>query len=135
VQHQHVGGIDRARDRQHVLERIKWQLLVEAGIDGKRGDGAHQYGVAVGVGARGDLGRDVAGRARAVIDDDLLAQSLGKLGAHGARGGVGAATRGEADQHADRLVRILGGGRCERRQHAGEGDGLDEFVHAVFLLI
>ena len=81
VQRQHVGRVHGLGDRREVLLRIERQLVEQAGIDRERGDRSHQEGVAVGIGPGHDLGRDIAGRAGAVVHDHLLSEQVGELGA------------------------------------------------------
>jgi hypothetical protein len=59
--------------------------------------------VAVRLGARRLLHRDVAAAARAVVDDDRLAEALLHLGGHGARDDRAGAAGRERHQEADRL--------------------------------
>ena len=84
------NGIDRGRDRQLT-------------------NGADRDGVAVGRLALHVFDGKPSAGAGAVLDDDRLAENLGKLRPDDARQQIGAAARGKAEHEVDRLVRIAGG--------------------------
>ncbi len=120
-QHIGAGGDDAHRDE--ILHRIE-RLLVEPGIDRVR-DGNDQERVAVGRRLGGEVGADDTAGAAAVIDEDLLAQSLAELIGDDAADHVVAAAGRERDDHADRAARIVVRGRCRRgeqrqREHKRE---------------
>src|SRR5262249_33877179 len=63
-------------DRREIAYRVVWQLAIQARMDGERPGRAHQQRMPVGYRPRGDFRPDVAASARAVLDDDLLAETL-----------------------------------------------------------
>ena len=100
--------IRRNRDQRHggeILDRIVRHLGVEAGIYDEAGADRHD-GVAVRGHARDLAGRGVAARAADVLDEELLAESVGELLRHDARDDVGRTAGGKADDHAHRPARI-----------------------------
>ena len=93
-----------SRRRHDIAQEVEGEIVVEGRIDGGRH--AHQQDrVAVGVGVDDDLGRDVGGRPRLVLDDELLARPLRQPLAHQAGDDVIAAGGGEADHPAHGPVR------------------------------
>ena len=112
---QHIGAGGDDADRHEVLHRIE-RLLVDPGVDGVR-DGNDQKRVAVGGRLCGEIGADDAAGAAAVIDKDLLAQSLAELIGDDAADHVVAAARRERDDHADRAARIIVRGCCRRGEY------------------
>src|SRR5215475_1506425 len=79
-------------------------------------------GISVGLGLRGQVEADGQRAARAVVDHDLLAELLAKLGAENARDRVGGAAGGLRHDEPDRLVRVLRrrtgrGGAGNQQQH------------------
>ena len=71
---------------------------------------AQREHVAVGCGLGAHCRADVALRAAAIVDDDLLAPLLGQFGAEHASERVGAAARRERNDQAHRFFRIV---RCD----------------------
>jgi hypothetical protein len=67
------------------------------------------------------LGGDIAGRARANLDHELLAEMLGKKLGDEPRGNIGGACRRLPDDHLDRPRRIIEPNRAARRDwHRGK---------------
>ena len=121
VDHQHVRRRGDARQRSEVAHRVERQVLPQVGQDGVDRGGGHQQGVAIGRGARGDLGAERAAGPGLVVHDDLLAQCLGQLLRQDARQLVRRAARGIGDDQADRP----GGEGLRRGVRAGgqQGEG------------
>ena len=116
------GGGDQP-DRIEVLARVIAEVLHQAGRRADRRAGDHQQRVAIGRGLGDRTGRNRAAGAAAIVDDDLLAERLAHLVGNAARGGAGAAARGERDHQGDRArgVALRRGGR-RRRQHADDAE-------------
>ncbi len=74
---------------------------------------AHHYRVAVGRGFRGQLRRQHAGCAGAIINDDLLAEALGQSLRDDTPDDIGAAARRKSDEHPHRFDGVL----LSRRRH------------------
>src|SRR5258708_6668419 len=70
-----VGRKRHRADGGEAFYRIKAERGKEAGIE-RMPDAREQQRVAVRIGLSDDLGRDVAGRARTVLDDESLAPGL-----------------------------------------------------------
>jgi hypothetical protein len=66
-------------DRREIAQGIVRQLLVDDPVHGEHARRAVQQRIAVGLGARHRLGADDPVRARAIVDDDLLAPIRGQL--------------------------------------------------------
>jgi hypothetical protein len=102
-QHQHVGR--DFRDRREVLDRIIWQLFVQARID-DMARCIEQQCVAIRSSPCDHLRAEIAAGAAAVFDDHRLAPRFVQLvGEHAAQCIRGAASRKRHDE-ADRPVRI-----------------------------
>ena len=100
--------IRRDRDQRHgreILDRIIRHLGVEAGVHDEAG-ADHHDGVAVRRHARDLAGRNVAARAADVLDEELMAEIVGKLLRHDAGDGIGRSAGGKPDHDAHRLARI-----------------------------
>ena len=122
-----VGHPHDAADRHDVGREIEIKPVVERGVDGVRRVDEEQR-VAVGRGLGDRFRRDVAARARTVLDDEGLAEPLGEPFAEQTRQDViGPACR-EADHEAHRLVGV-GLRQREARsdgQHSGAGCELQD---------
>src|SRR5260370_23939943 len=90
-------------DRGEILYRVVGEVAVQTVVGGEDAVVAEQPGMAVG-GAFGDrFGGEVAARAGAVLDEDLMAPALGELLAESTREDVARPARREADHEAHRL--------------------------------
>jgi hypothetical protein len=132
-QHQPRGR--ELRDRREIVDRVVGQLRQQRRVDRVLVVG-HEQRVAVGVGLRGQLGCKHAGRAGAVIDDELLFQVLRQPRAEKPREKVCRAARRRRREEAYRarwIVRdvVLGLRHCrrgcgpERRARGERGDDAD----------
>ncbi|KAG0770776.1 hypothetical protein G6F22_017102 [Rhizopus arrhizus] len=116
-EHQRHRAHDGHR-REALFHVIGDAAAVQGGVDGMAGQRAHQQGVAVGL-RLGDLVRaDVAGGARAVLDDHRLAQRARQFLRQHAADHVGRASGRIRDDQADGLVRVRVG-RQRRGGNAG----------------
>ena len=105
VDHHDIRRNRNQRHRREILDRIIRHLGVEAGVHDEAGADRHD-GVAVRRHA-GDLaGRGVAAGAADVLDEELLAEIVGKLLRHDAGDGIGRSAGGKADHDAHRPARI-----------------------------
>ena len=105
IHHHDEGGARDAGDRRDVADEIEIQFRVEAHIgNGRRAD--QEQRVAVGGRASDRFGRDIGAGARAVLDDDLLAEPLRERLADDARDDVGRRAGGKADDQMHRPRRI-----------------------------
>ena len=130
IGHQQVRHQRHARERGEILDRIEPQFRVQALVDGVGADRAHEDRVAIGRGARHELGADIAAGAGAVVDDDRLAKVLADELPQHARQDVGGAAGRERDDDRDGLGGEGLGLRRQRRQgqqaegrRSGEGEG------------
>jgi hypothetical protein len=99
----------KSRKIPHRLDR---HLGVDVRIDTEQRVGAEQQRVAVGLGVRGDVGRDVAVRSGPVVDHDLLAEPVAERCSDCTRDHVDRAAGRERHNQPDRPVGIgLRGGR------------------------
>ena len=96
--HRHVAERDHAGE---IGEHVERQLRARRRRDGV-GRGIGQDGVAVGLGLRHRRHADGVAGARAVLDDERLAELRRHLLEHRARHDVGRGAGGERDDHADR---------------------------------
>ena len=119
--HQH-RVLRQARDRLEVGQQIVVQVLVDHAVGDMGADMADADRVAVGRRAHRLADGDRAGRARGVVDDELLAELLGHALADDARHQVGRPAGGKRHDHGDRLagigVRQRAAGDETRRQGA-----------------
>ena len=102
---QHQAGL---RERRHRLEMVLepiFEILGQTFVHGAA-EQRHVQRVAVGLGARHRLDRQVATRAAAVLDIDLLAEHLAQLGADHPADDVARAAGGEPDHQANGLGRV-----------------------------
>src|SRR5262245_24289085 len=94
-----------ARDRGDVADQIEIELVVERSIDG-----VHRCGHKERIPVRGRvydrLGGDIASRARPILDDKLLTETLRQPLSYQARHDVGGTTGGKSDDDAHRPRRI-----------------------------
>jgi hypothetical protein len=122
-----AGGDDVGHDRQHgdghELRPVVGQGLVEVVVDRERAGRAAQQRVAVGLGAKGDLGPDIAAGAGAVVDDHRLVPGARERFGDDAAERVRRSTRREGDNDADLFLRPgrLRKGR-RRGQHQQQGE-------------
>ena len=100
-------------NRLEIANRVETELVEERGVD--RVVGAdHEQRIAVRRAADDSFGRDVAAGARAILDDELLAELVGQ-GLHDeARQDVDRLPGGKADDEAHRL-RWIGLRRSQAR--------------------
>ena len=119
VDHQDVGHARGAGDRRDVAQEVEVQVLVERVVDGVCRHPLQQR-VAVRRGLHHRLGPDVAAGARAVLDQDRLADPLRQPLPHQPGIDVGAATGRKSDDDADRLRRIGLRPRAARQRRRGE---------------
>jgi hypothetical protein len=105
MNHQDTGNAGDLRDRREVALGIVAELGIERRND-TEGRIAHEQRVTIGRRLRDKLGAECGCGARPVVDHDLLAEQLGKLGRDRARGDVGPATRRERDDQPYRPVGI-----------------------------
>ena len=120
VRGQQVVHSRNARDGRKVAQRVIARAGIEADVAGKRGGYDEECG-AVGCRFRGEVGRDVAGGARAVFDIELAVESFAQLGRKQPRDDVGRSARRKPDQHAHRPWRICGLRERARRVERGAG--------------
>jgi len=123
VHHQDIGLDADASDRRDVADEIETELVVERRVDGlARTD--QEKRVAVRRRPHRRLGGDVAAGARPVLDDELLAEPLGKPLPHQACDDVEPAAGGRADDPTDRPRRIgLRPREMRHRRQRGSGRG------------
>ena len=88
-----------------VLDRIIRQSRAQTGCNCMGARRSDADGVAVGGSPGHNLGADIATRARAILDDDLLAQPQSKLLCDNPRHNVGTAARRKWHDQADRALR------------------------------
>ena len=132
-----TGGDDIGHDRQHrdrhELRPVIGQRLVEIVVDRQGRGRTAQQRVAVRLGAIGDLGADIAGRAGAIVDDDRLAPGGRKLLADDAAEHVGRSAGREGHDDADLLVGIGCLGKARRRQQHQRNGRTPHTQHSLFL--
>ena len=122
-------------DRREVARKVEIQVLIKRGVDGIGRDGLQQR-IAVRRRVGDDFGADIAGRARAVVDDELLAEPLRQRLADEARDDVGRQARRIADDDVHRPRRIIERRRAawRQRQRGGARGQLQNFsAFHVFL--
>ena len=115
---QHIRRDEDLADGREILDRIVGELLVHARAEDERGVAAHHQRVAVRRGLGGAFGGDVAARAGDVLDHHRLAPGFGEFLGKQPRGDVGRDAGREADQDADRLLRVVrlrAGHSCRQR--------------------
>ena len=106
VDNGHALGPDRQPDAFQILHRVPAGVLVEAGIDQRRG-ARDEPGVAVGIAARDSGGADIAVAAGPRLHDDGRLEIAAGLFGHGARDHVDDAAGRVGDDDADRPVRPI----------------------------
>ena len=116
MHHHDQGSADHADDRD-VPDEIEIEVVIERRVDGGGRVGPEQR-IAVGRRAHDRIGRDVAGGARPVLDDELLAEPLGERLTEQTHEDVGAAAGRIADDAAHRPGRI--GLRPRKTRHGWE---------------
>ena len=120
VDDEHVGQRGHQGHGLKVLDRVVRQVLVQAGVDGVRADGAAKQRVAIGRRLGHKRCANAARLAGLVLDHHSLFQRLLQLVGDGAANDVGGATGGEGHHVADglgigpvaRLGMGLGGRQC-----------------------
>ncbi|MNS82909.1 hypothetical protein D3C72_1166690 [compost metagenome] len=120
---QHAGGADLG-DEGQFLAGVVWQLRIQELIVENRLGQRDADRVAIGRCLGHHIRADHAGRARAVLDDDRLAQALAHVVGERAGDDVGGAARGEWQDEGDRAVgvgRLRGRGLGEACQHEHAG--------------
>ena len=133
MDYQQIGADRSERDRCEIPGDRVGHLGNQRRQDGKRGDMAHHHGVAVGRGSRGQLRRQHAGCARAIIDDDLLAEALGQSLRDDTPDDIGSAPRRKSDQHPHRFDGVLlcrgrtGGGNRSEKRGGSANQGFHDF--------
>ncbi|KAG1250775.1 hypothetical protein G6F68_012631 [Rhizopus microsporus] len=126
--HQHERRGRDLRDRREVLDRIKAHVLVQARIDGHDAGLRHHEGIAVRLGARRGVQRQVAARARLVLDHDVPARVLRDGRPDHAGQGVGSTARGKrGNQRNGRGAHVGRAGRGARGQQRGCQHSLQGF--------
>ena len=108
--------IGQVGDRDQVADRIVGQLRVHRRRRGDMADRAEQHRVAIGRRTHDEVHADGAGRARAVLDHERLAQLLGHLLHDRPRDEVGVATGRRRDDDAHGLRRPGGCGNLRGRR-------------------
>ncbi len=139
--HRRIDDVDRRhlrqqRDRNEVLVHVVRQLREHERVDRQRADVTEYQRVAVRGCVRDFLHRNIAGAARLVVDDHLLAEVLAHLLGDGARDDLGGSARRERDDQANGLVRKrLCEQRCGLRQcdqaHGGPNKTTDQRMDHV----
>src|SRR6266704_3399548 len=120
----HERRDDAPRNRHEVALRVVREVLVQARVDRDRGVRRDEKGVTVGRGLRRRLGADVAARAGAVVDDELLLERLGERLRELARIEIRAAARRRGHDEPDRPRRpgaLRVRGRRQQRQENPNG--------------
>ena len=121
-------------DRNDVVQRIERQRAVEKWRDDDVSAGDEEQRIAVGGRFRHVLDREIASRARLVLDHDLRPELDRKAFGGHAREGVGDAAGGGARHEANRPRGIPGGlreGGAENEradEKHGEPDGANRFL-------
>jgi hypothetical protein len=104
---QHLG-IDQARDRQQVLQRIERHFRVKMRADDDLRVRAEQQCVAIGRRFGYGLHGDVAVGPGTVLDDHRLAERLAKLRREQPRDGIGCSAGRIGHEEPDRPCGVLG---------------------------
>ncbi len=117
---QQARQIDQVGDQGEILHRIERQVGVDGRIDRVRADRIDVQRVAVGLRFRHVLGSNVAGGARPVLGDHLLAPLLREFLAERTGENVRSAARRERYDDADRPRRIIL--RMDRRMGAQQSE-------------
>ena len=116
---QHQREAAGERDRDQVLDRIVWQVLIDEGVDRGRRDRLEDQRVAVGPRAGDRVGGDGAAGAALVLHHHLLAELVAELLGGEPRHHVDAASR---RQRNDELDRPVGPGFLRRKRAARRDD-------------
>src|SRR5262245_9781543 len=96
---QDEGVADDARDRGDVADQIEIELLVECSVDGVHRSG-HKERIPVRGRVYDRLRGDIASRARPILDDKLLTETLRQPLSYQACHDVGGTTGGKSDDDA-----------------------------------
>ena len=134
--HDHVRHDADERNRNEIAQRVVAKLvLVEVLIDGYLARCGHQKRLAVRGRLRDRTRRDRCERARAILNDDRLAEFVLDRLAEQPRHNIDAAARRIADEHLDRTGRIpalrvgaRGSSRQRERSHQRASDGVSAYV-------
>src|SRR5919204_760967 len=134
MDHQDTRRKDHKRDRRQVLDRIVWQLSVQARIDGNGGTGHHQR-VTVRRGLCGTIDRNIAASAGRILDQDGPAPGVGKLVCKQPRRDVRGTAWRKTDENSNGFIRIGGLSkpvvRSEQRRQRGKESAYE--LHSHFL--
>ena len=112
---QHQAGLRERRHRLEMFLEPVFEILGQAFVHGAA-EQRHVQRVAVGLGTRHRLDRQVASGAAAILDVDLLAEQLAELGADHAADDVARPAGGKSDHEANGFGRI---GRWLRSRDIG----------------
>ncbi len=127
VDHKHERQQHQARDRHQVAEEVEVELVVERHVE-HVGHGRGEQRVAVRRRFHDDLGADIGGAARPIVDDELLLEPLRQPLSDEPRGNVGRDSDRIRYDHADRPRRI-GLRRHRLGQARQRGHGRSEPQH------
>ena len=107
-------------DRRDIADEIELEVRVERRVHHICQDN-HLHRVAVRGCAQSHLGGNIAGGARPVVDNELLAEAVRKPLAHDARDDVGRIPGRKADDHAHgpRRISLRGGDARKSGRHGG----------------
>jgi hypothetical protein len=122
----HLRGVDEHRDGREALDRVVIEALVDRGGGDERARRAEQQGVAVGLRRRDRFGSDrAAGAARAIFNDEGLAEGGGQTIGDEADDELGRPARRKRHDDLDRTIGIaVGRGRRKgKRAEVYDDDG------------
>jgi hypothetical protein len=127
------GNGGNARHRRDVADEVEAEVRVERRIDGVCRDRQHQR-VAVGRRPDDELGADIAGGARPVLDDERLFEPFRQPLRHQPRDDVGRAAGDDGDDQTHRPRRIGLRPRDPRddRQRGSARGQMQEFATGKF---
>src|SRR5262249_6416832 len=101
----HERSTDEAGDGRNVTNEIEIEPFVQCGVYGIRNTNQKQR-IAIGGRLRDGVGPNVCTRARSILDDERLPQTLGQPLADQARRHIGRASRWKSHDDAGRPRRI-----------------------------
>ncbi len=107
IDDQHDWRGRKQRDGSKVLRRIEWKLAVKGLIDGERPGSSEQERVAVGLRFGYEIAAGITAAAGAVLDDDLLAESLRELLCQNSCHDVDRSARRIGIDYANDAIRIV----------------------------
>ena len=93
-------------DRLEVAQRVVGQALEYRQVECMRGGRAEDQGVAIRLAFGNIVATNDAGRARAILQHNLLAQYLAQLARDGTAEDIGLATGRKRDHQTNRPIRI-----------------------------